>query len=187
MSERWEEDDLSIYLVHNFSDVRHAIDVQVDGGAVIENNTIPADPFDWETGHNVVYNDSDNREIMEMHLIVNGKGRQQYSNRKIQLTGHRCIGYCLDPIDPETGVESTLRLWSDPLNWPDERLPEDGEDVEILKGWNMILDIAQTPKIKHMQLNGKLTFREDMDIHLQAHTILVRAGELHIGSEEAPF
>ena len=36
-------------------------------------------------------------------------------------------------------------------------------------------------------MNGRLTFKNTTDIHLQAVKIFVRAGELHIGSEEYPF
>jgi len=59
MSERWLNTDKPIYLSHNFSDVRAAIDVIVDGGDKTENDTIPVSQADWVTGHNVVLNISD--------------------------------------------------------------------------------------------------------------------------------
>jgi len=31
MSERWEETDLPIYMIHNFTDIRAAIDVKFNG------------------------------------------------------------------------------------------------------------------------------------------------------------
>ena len=44
VSERWEPEDLPIYFVHNWTDVRMAIDFRVGGsnGYLVENNTIPA-------------------------------------------------------------------------------------------------------------------------------------------------
>jgi len=39
MSERWEETDKSLYLVHNYSDVRAVFDVNV-GGNLFENDTL---------------------------------------------------------------------------------------------------------------------------------------------------
>lgn len=70
--------DRPIYLVHNFSDVRAAIDVQVNGGAKIANETLPVDYTEADltvTGHNRIYNDSefnDHRE-MTLHLAIAGK------------------------------------------------------------------------------------------------------------------
>jgi hypothetical protein len=58
ISERWEETDKSIYIVHNFSDVRALQEVKVDG-QLFENNTIPEDPADYLTGQNLVLNDTD--------------------------------------------------------------------------------------------------------------------------------
>jgi hypothetical protein len=58
--------------VHNFSDVRAAIDV-VHGGQNMLNNSIPSNPQFYQTGQHAVYNDSDYHDPMELHLIVNGK------------------------------------------------------------------------------------------------------------------
>ena len=68
-------------------------------------------------------------------------------------------------------------------------MPVEGEDVEIMSGWNMLLDINETPKLKTLSVNGRLSFvqKDDFDIHLMAERIFVRAGELIIGTEEEPF
>jgi hypothetical protein len=49
LDEHWMENDKTIYFVHNFTDVRAAIDVTLDGKK-IENNTLPANPADYMTG-----------------------------------------------------------------------------------------------------------------------------------------
>jgi hypothetical protein len=59
MSERWKNVDKPIYLSHNFSDVRAAIDVIVDGVDLKENNSIAASEADWVTGQNLVLNITD--------------------------------------------------------------------------------------------------------------------------------
>jgi hypothetical protein len=59
MSERWLNTDKPVYLSHNFSDVRAAIDVIVDGGEITLNNTIAANEADWVTGQNLVLNITD--------------------------------------------------------------------------------------------------------------------------------
>jgi hypothetical protein len=38
-----------------------------------------------------------------------------------------------------------------------------------------------------IRVNGVLTFSEDMDVHLKAKHVFVRAGELHIGNETHPY
>ena len=58
--------------------------------------------------------------------------------------------------------ETRYRLWSDASNWPNGAVPADGEDVEVVSGWNMIFDLdeTQTENItyKHVQINGNLFF-----------------------------
>ena len=54
-------------------------------------------------------------------------------------------------------------------------------------GWNMLVDVEETPIINHLEINGRLTFKPDMDVHLRAKKILIRAGELLVGSEEMPY
>jgi len=48
-SERWEETDKDIYLVHNFTDIRAANTFKIGGknGWVMPNNSIAANPADW--------------------------------------------------------------------------------------------------------------------------------------------
>jgi len=66
-------------------------------------------------------------------------------------------------------------------------LPKEGDDINIEPGWDMILDIEETPIFNLIRINGKLTFKQDMNITLNAKHIFIRAGELHIGSEEEPY
>ena len=84
-------------------------------------------------------NDTETREV---HLIVNGlnQGSNPFAESDLILTGVRCVGSCSEDI-VEVEAESELRYWSDVKNWPNEALPKLGEDVHILSGWNMILDI----------------------------------------------
>ena len=49
IDENWLESDKSIYMVHNFSDVRAAIVVGANGKD-IANDTIPANPADYYLG-----------------------------------------------------------------------------------------------------------------------------------------
>jgi len=59
--------------------------------------------------------------------------------------------------------------------------------VEIEPDMNVVLDI-ETPVLAMLVINGRLSFYDDNKlIHLRAKHIFVRAGELLIGSSEAPF
>lgn len=184
LSQRWEDTDKPIYLVHNFTDVRQAIEVRLNGN-LIENNTIAASNSEWKAGHNLVLNDTETREL---HLIVNGfnQSSNPLLESNILLNGIRCVGSCTEDI-VEVETESEFRYWSDVKNWPNETLPKEGDDVHVLSGWKMILDIPETPKIKLLRVNGLLIFSDEMDVHLKAKHVFVRAGELHIGNETNPY
>jgi hypothetical protein len=58
IDENWLDTDKDIYFVHNFSDVRAAIDVRFNG-KLIANDTIPANPTDYYVGQNLVRNITD--------------------------------------------------------------------------------------------------------------------------------
>jgi hypothetical protein len=51
----------------------------------------------------------------------------------------------------------------------------------------MIFNMNPSPKYDLIRVNGKLTFDNTTDTHLKAKHIFIRAGELHVGSEEYPY
>ena len=59
-SERWEATDKNIHFTHNFTDVRAAIDVKLNG-KIIANATLKSQTDDgtWQIGHNNVRNITD--------------------------------------------------------------------------------------------------------------------------------
>jgi len=59
-------------------------------------------------------------------------------------------------INAPTGPE---RFWSDPGSWPSGVLPKAGENVHIEPGWNMTLDLAETPELVLLRVNGILRFK----------------------------
>jgi hypothetical protein len=115
--------------------------------------------------------------------VVSPKGLPMGRENSFNFQGFRCIGSCFNYVHvPKKPTETFERLWSDKNNWPNQTLPKEDEDVEIEPGWNMIMDLPVTPKFKVIQINGILNFKKDIDIHLKAEHIFVRAGELIIGS-----
>ena len=135
----------------------------------------------WQTGDNVVYNDTSVRQI---HLAVNGRNA---TRKSIKLIGYRCDGSCLGAIEDKP-LEDTIRRWSDPKSWDTGKIPAANETVIVKSGWNMLFDLEESPIIEMLQINGRLTFENnEKDLHLRTKYIFVRAGELIIGTKEEPF
>jgi len=151
--------------------VRQAILVH---GSSYENDTIPESWDDYIAGQHLVLNDTETREF---HLVMNGKDKDYPEQRKeYNLEGIRCVGSCVEEIE-EYETESEYRFWSDVSNWPDGVLPAEGEDVHVLSGWNMILDIEETPIFKMVRINGKLTFGNETYLTPTYSTDLTVCGE----------
>ena len=51
----------------------------------------------------------------------------------------------------------------------------------------MHFDLAESPIFDKIEINGCLTFKQGTDLHLRAKKILIRGGELNIGSKDAPY
>ena len=142
---------------------------------------------DLVSGDNWVRNET---EIRTFELVINGK---EESNKSLLVRPLECIhGECvLEDIIEEFEMEEGQRLWSNPDSWAEREggMPVEGDEVEIMSGWNMLLDLNETPYLKTLNINGRLSFiqKEDFDIHLKSETIFVRAGEFFIGSVEEPF
>jgi len=82
--------------------------------------------------------------------------------QELHLVATRCIGEC-NVVVVEEETEETVRNWSDASNWPNEVVPQEGDDVEIPSGWNMTFDIAETPILNSLTINGYLFFSDDQD------------------------
>jgi hypothetical protein len=181
LSENWETTDDQIVFNMNFTDVREAVNFTTSGTQVMNDTIISGDNF---LGYNLVRNDTETRDIT---FVVNY--HDESAGRNLLITGHKCFsGVCDNGVVEEVEMEAGSRLWSDPLNWPGEVLPAEGDDVIIESGWNMYLDIEETPIFKSLEINGRLTFlNSNFSITLNSHRIWVRAGELLIGTEDDPF
>ena len=158
VSDQWETDDSNVYINMNFTETREAVNFTTNYGGSnsvqIMNGTLYDKMTDeLVTGDNIVFNDTETREF---EFVINGKNSE---NQNILMEGLRCISgsYPLDDI-VEVELEAGQRLWSDPESWGDQGLPVDGDDVEIVSGWNMVLDLAETPYLNSLTINGRLQF-----------------------------
>jgi hypothetical protein len=189
ISERYLENDDSLYLVHNFTDIRAEMDVKFNGGKNIANDSIAEAPQDYKTGQHILYEDT---SIREFHFIVNGaytEAGKMEKTRKMTAVAHRCKGgKCPEFMPVISPIEKTPRFWSKVEAWSKTKvIPIAGENLIIESGWNMHLDLKETPIFDKIEINGRLTFVNDKDIHLRAKKILIRGGELRIGTKEKPY
>jgi hypothetical protein len=92
------------------------------------------------------------------------------------------------PTDGSGPVTETpapnAKRWSDPANWPDQKVPGVGVDVVIAKGTDLLLDVSP-PALSSLKIEGSLT-AQDRDLELTAGSIHV-FGSLIVGSERTPF
>lgn len=65
-------------------------------------------------------------------------------------------------------------------------LVQEGDDVEILPGWEITLDISP-PKLNKLKVYGRLIFAKSVDLRLDAYWIIVQGGELIVGTKEEPI
>lgn len=167
----------------------------------MENDTIASNSADYRPGQFVHYNDTQHQEL---HWVVNGKdklsktaagktsgfsalgARALVGEKYYNFVATKCVYACSESIVEVEEVEAEFRFWSDVKNWPNETLPAEGDTLEVMSGWKMILDVENPPKFHTIKVNGVLIFSDEIDIHLQAINIYVRAGELHIGNETHP-
>jgi hypothetical protein len=64
----------------------------------------------------------------------------------------------------------------------------ENESFTVESGWNLVLDLDEpTPIFDFIEINGRLTFANGKDHNLRAKKILIRGGELRIGTKEEPY
>jgi hypothetical protein len=107
--------------------------------------------------------------IREFHFIINGKDMPTGA-KNLRFIAHRCYpDPCFEGaqvVKKET--EKGVRLWSNPESWTSGEVPVEGESFIIESGWNMQLDLPETPIFDQIEINGLLKFKPDMDVHLRA-------------------
>ena len=90
--------------------------------------------------------------------------------------------------DADKETEAKVRYWSNPESWGEGgKLPVAGESFVIEKEWNMELDIAETSIFNKIEIKGILRFKKTIDVHLHAKKILIRGGELGVGTASSPY
>lgn len=83
---------------------------------------------------------------------------------------------CPEPTE-DLSKEGFVRLWSNNSMWPNKRVPENGQDVEIPLSWRVVLDV-DTANLGYLLVDGEIAFDERREISkLSAEKIWVKKGD----------
>ena len=157
--------------------------VTVEGkGGRHNNGTLLENAGNHTSGDNVVYINRDANGTKEsggnVTYYVDG-------GSSVSLRARTCWGTCEPPPPPYEPPTTTpeaprdpTRYWSNPDDWDNlpGRIPIDGDEIEIRKGWIMVFDILESPRLKGLEINGHLSLAEGADRSINAYKIWVRAG-----------
>lgn len=188
-SEKWLATDLSTLFVTNHTEIREAFNLTSSEGLIEQQADL--DAYKAERDDGLSGTNFKNEEKNEFEFMINGRDPEDSSRANIRVQGLKCIeGAC--PVAPPTddsGVETEYRMWSEAGSWEEtNKVPEAGEAVYIAPSWNMLLDIADTPELGDIVIDGRLTLKTNIgDIVLRATSIWVKTGQFFIGDEENPF
>jgi hypothetical protein len=96
----WEETDLNLYMMTNFTDIRASINMtESTTGTLIANETYLLSDADLVNGDNIIYNQT---EVREFNFVLNGKNPAERSS--LIMTGYRCVVNC----EPEAVEEEEI-------------------------------------------------------------------------------
>lgn len=104
IGQKWLPTDKDIHFTHNFTDIRAAYDVTVNGGEKISNNSIAASESDWKIGQHHIKNFTDPEKDKDEQLLTwimspKGLGEHDFGKENyVDFVGHRCVGSCTEDI-----------------------------------------------------------------------------------------
>ena len=96
---------------------------------------------------------------------------------------HNIPDFCAAP----TIASVTSGAWSNPLTWSPARVPAANDIVNVANGTTVIYDIASDVSLNCVAVNGRLTFRTDVNTRIKVGTFMVMAtGSLDVGTASSP-
>jgi hypothetical protein len=107
------------------------------------------------------------------------------------IVGYKCRYHCPPPPLPgSSDTPRTEKLWSKTASWAGGALPVAGEHVVIPSADRIVLDIADTPILGSLKIEGELVFKSNDEslpvITLNSKSIWVK-GTLTVGSEATRY
>jgi hypothetical protein len=112
--------------------------------------------------------------------------RKQYRFLLVSFVPALLLGSVFAVVQAQQSSSSAVKggRWSDSATWADKKVPAEGALVTINQGMDVVLDV-NTPPLRGLTINGKLSFANNRDVELTTEWIMVH-GELEIGTEKAP-
>ena len=127
-----------------FYDYNEAVRVIIEDDERIANNTLAENAPNNEFGDNIVL----------LGEEAGGNITFAVSGARNSIVIHEvtCVTNCDNGVVEDEDDETRVRYWSNSADWDNlfYRIPEEDDEVEIMEHWNMIFDIAETPKLKKL-------------------------------------
>eukprot|EP01138_Halocafeteria_seosinensis_P003625 gb/GECG01003704.1/.p1 GENE.gb/GECG01003704.1/~~gb/GECG01003704.1/.p1 ORF type:complete len:3814 (+),score=427.70 gb/GECG01003704.1/:1-11442(+) len=126
------------------------------------------------------------------HVVINDINATASGDDKYRFEVHRITcppdnvehpwlpDICLPPPQPE---KLTVYNWTDPAAWPNGTFPKAGKDVTIDSSKHIIVN-TETPIVKGVSVDGKLSFAENGVLNAKTMTIW---REMEMGTPEKPL
>jgi len=144
-----------------------------------------ADPASAQTGDYSI--EADN---LTLNYVLRGgasiEERNSFQTKKCRYP------MCILPLPPtlpppiSPGRPTNALMWSNTSIWPNNRLPQMGETVNISTGVYVIMDVP-VPKLTMLLIQGGLEILDNQDHTIEANTIIIDGGRLVAGYPDTPF
>ena len=118
-------------------------------------------------------------------LAVCQSGRNRTKWQYTDINGIICRYHCPAPVGTFIKEDFT-RFWSNATQWPNETLPQAGDNVTLNGNWTVILDVDPAP-LDYFIIDGTLVADDSRNVNITANSIFIRAGNLTAGSTSSPF
>eukprot|EP00854_Cymbomonas_tetramitiformis_P005436 gene5436-6591_t len=175
-----------VYLKINYTTPYDHWKVTVDG-VEMRSSLVEEPASSGTTGES--YLDKYNQVLTVLFSGTGQEGRGTYQSQTVSLEADMCPRTgCPAPPTISAEKEPFTRKWSNASQWPNGRVPADGDYVTVEAAWRLWLDV-QPASLGQLAIDGELHFDEEVcGITLEVVNIVVGGtGELHIGSATSPY
>ncbi len=104
----------------------------------------------------------------------------------LDVNGIKCRYLCPNP-NTNFVKEPFVRVWSNVTQWPNGRLPSDGDNITIPGPWTIIMDMNPAI-INFWMIDGDVIIPPTLPIaYIVANSVWVRLGSIKAGTSTSPY